>query len=111
MVVYIEGRPLDKRWAHENADALLTLWYPGGEGGRALADVLLGRYNPAGRLSVSVPRSVGQIPVYYIYGISRHGNDSSNTHLTIMYICYLIAATELRELICQAQVTILYHRV
>ena len=65
VVVYIEGRPLDKRWAHENADALLTLWYPGGEGGRALADVLLGRYNPAGRLSVSVPRSVGQIPVYY----------------------------------------------
>ena len=65
VVVYIEGRPLDKNWAEENADALLTLWYPGGEGGTALADVLLGRYNPAGRLSVSVPRSVGQIPVYY----------------------------------------------
>ena len=65
VVAYIEGRPLDKRWAAENANALLTLWYPGGEGGRGLADVLLGRYNPAGRLSVSVPRSVGQLPVYY----------------------------------------------
>ena len=65
VVAYIEGRPLDKRWASENANALLTLWYPGGEGGRGLADVLLGRYNPAGRLSVSVPRSVGQLPVYY----------------------------------------------
>ena len=65
VVVYIEGRPLDKNWAEENADALLTLWYPGQEGGTALAEVLLGRYNPAGRLSVSVPRSVGQIPVYY----------------------------------------------
>ena len=65
VVVYIEGRPLDKRWASENADALLTLWYPGGEGGTALADVLLGRYNPAGRLSVSVPLNVGQLPVYY----------------------------------------------
>ena len=65
VVVYIEGRPLEKNWAAENADALLTLWYPGGEGGTALADVLLGRYNPAGRLSVSVPRSVGQLPVYY----------------------------------------------
>ena len=65
VVVYIEGRPLDKNWAADNADALLTLWYPGGEGGTALADVLLGRYNPAGRLSVSVPRSVGQLPVYY----------------------------------------------
>ena len=65
VVVYIEGRPLSKNWAAENADALLTLWYPGGEGGVALADVLTGRYNPAGRLSVSVPRSVGQLPVYY----------------------------------------------
>ena len=65
VVVYIEGRPLDKNWAAAEADALLTLWYPGQEGGTALADVLLGRYNPAGRLSVSVPRSVGQLPVYY----------------------------------------------
>ena len=65
VVVYIEGRPLNKNWAADEADALLTLWYPGQEGGTALADVLLGRYNPAGRLSVSVPRSVGQLPVYY----------------------------------------------
>ena len=65
VVVYIEGRPLNKNWAAENADALLTLWYPGGEGGKALADVLTGAYNPAGRLAVSVPRSVGQLPVYY----------------------------------------------
>ena len=65
VVVYIEGRPLNKNWAAEQADALLTLWYPGQEGGTALADVLLGRYNPAGRLPVSVPRSVGQLPVYY----------------------------------------------
>ena len=65
VVVYIEGRPLNKNWAADQADALLTLWYPGQEGGTALANVLLGRYNPAGRLSVSVPRSVGQLPVYY----------------------------------------------
>ncbi len=65
VVVYIEGRPLDKRWASENADALLSLWYPGQEGGNALADVLFGDYNPAGRLPVSVPREVGQLPVYY----------------------------------------------
>ncbi len=65
VVVYIEGRPLDKRWAAENADALLTQWYCGQEGGNALADVLFGDYNPAGRLPVSVPREVGQLPVYY----------------------------------------------
>lgn len=65
VVVHIEGRPLDKAWQKENADALLTLWYPGQEGGNALADVLFGDYNPAGRLPVTVPRSVGQLPVYY----------------------------------------------
>ena len=65
VVVYVEGRPLDKTWASEKADALLTAWYPGGEGGTALADVLFGDYNPAGRLPVSVPRSTGQLPVYY----------------------------------------------
>ena len=65
VVVYIEGRPLDKRWAAEQADALLTAYYPGGEGGTAIADVLFGDYNPAGRLPVSVPRHVGQLPVYY----------------------------------------------
>ena len=65
VVVYIEGRPLDKRWAKENADALLTQFYPGQAGGYAIADVLFGDYNPAGRLPVSVPVAVGQVPVYY----------------------------------------------
>ena len=65
VVVYIEGRPLDKNWAGENANALLTAYYPGEQGGNAIADVLFGVYNPAGRLPVSVPRHVGQLPVYY----------------------------------------------
>ena len=65
IVVYIEGRPLDKNWASENADAVLTAYYPGQEGGIAIADVLFGDFNPAGRLPFSVPRSVGQIPLYY----------------------------------------------
>ncbi|SFG03710.1 glycoside hydrolase family 3 N-terminal domain-containing protein [Prevotella sp. KH2C16] len=65
VVVYIEGRPLDKAWAAEHADALLTAYYPGQEGGTAIADVLFGDYNPAGRLPVSVSRTVGQLPVYY----------------------------------------------
>lgn len=65
VVVYIEGRPLLKNWAAENADALLTAYYPGQEGGSAIADVIFGEYNPAGRLPISVPRAVGQLPVYY----------------------------------------------
>lgn len=65
IVVYIEGRPLNKNWADANADALLTAYYPGEQGGNAIADVLFGDYNPAGRLPVSVPRHVGQLPIYY----------------------------------------------
>ena len=65
VVVYIEGRPLNKNWAADNANALLTAYYPGEQGGNAIADVIFGNYNPAGRLPVSVPRHVGQLPVYY----------------------------------------------
>ena len=65
VVVYIEGRPLNKNWADENANALLTAYYPGEQGGNAIADVLFGDYNPAGRLPISVPRHVGQLPLYY----------------------------------------------
>lgn len=65
VVIYIEGRPMDKSWAAQNADALLTAYYPGQEGGTAIADVLFGDYNPAGRLPVSVPANIGQLPVYY----------------------------------------------
>ncbi len=65
IVIYIQGRPLDMNWAAMEADALLTAWYPGQEGGNAIADVLFGDYNPSGRLPISIPRHVGQIPCYY----------------------------------------------
>lgn len=65
VVVYIAGRPLDMNLAAEKAAALCTAWYPGEQGGAGIADVLFGDYNPAGRLPVSVPRGVGQLPVYY----------------------------------------------
>lgn len=65
VTVYIQGRPMDMNLAAEQSNALLTLWYPGMEGGMALADILWGDYNPSGKLPISIPRSVGQIPVYY----------------------------------------------
>jgi len=74
VVVYIEGRPLEKNWADANADAILTAYYPGQQGGNAIADVLFGDYNPAGRLPISVPRSVGQLPVYYNHPLPQKHN-------------------------------------
>lgn len=65
VTVYIQGRPLDMNLAAERSDALLTMWYPGMEGGNALADILWNDYNPSGKLPISIPRSEGQIPVYY----------------------------------------------
>ncbi len=65
VTVYICGRPMDMNLASEHSDALLLMWYPGMEGGSALADILLGDYNPSGKLPISIPRSVGQIPVYH----------------------------------------------
>lgn len=65
VVVLIEGRPLNLSGLEKEVAAVLTAWYPGQEGGNAIADILFGNYNPAGRLSVSIPESAGQLPVYY----------------------------------------------
>ncbi|GGI25314.1 glycoside hydrolase family 3 N-terminal domain-containing protein [Pedobacter mendelii] len=65
ILVLIMGRPLNLNWADEYVPAILDAWYPGQEGGNAIADVIFGDYNPAGRLPISVPKSVGQLPVYY----------------------------------------------
>ncbi len=65
IVVYINGRPVTEPWIDEHADAILEAWYPGQEGGHAVADVLFGDVNPSGRLTLSIPKHVGQLPVYY----------------------------------------------
>ncbi|KTT05833.1 beta-D-glucoside glucohydrolase, partial [Pseudomonas oryzihabitans] len=65
VLVLMNGRPLALEWEQEQADALLEAWFPGTEGGNAVADVLFGDYNPSGKLTMTFPREVGQVPLYY----------------------------------------------
>lgn len=70
VVVLLSGSALAVNWANENAAAILTAWYPGGEGGTAVADVLFGDYNPAGRLPITFYKSVDQLPPFTDYSMA-----------------------------------------
>ena len=80
ILVLINGRPLEITWASENIPAIVEAWQLGTESGNAIADVLLGKYNPSGKLPVSFPRAVGQEPLYYNH--KSTGRPSNPTHVT-----------------------------
>ncbi len=65
VLLVMNGRPLDLRWAAENVPAILDIWYPGTQGGAAVADLLFGTVSPSGKLPFSWPRTVGQVPMIY----------------------------------------------
>ena len=65
VVVLMNGRPLTLGWESENADAILETWFGGTEAGNAIAETLFGDFNPSGKLTMTFPREVGQVPVYY----------------------------------------------
>ena len=69
VVVLLSGSALAVNWANDHAAAILQAWYPGGEGGTAIADVLFGDYNPAGRLPVTFYKSVDQLPPFTDYSM------------------------------------------
>lgn len=74
VLVLQNGRALAIPWAAKHVSAILEAWYPGEFGGRAIAETLFGDNNPAGRLNVSFPKSVGQLPVYYNHSASKGMN-------------------------------------
>jgi len=74
VVLMFGGRPLTFNYVAENVPAIVQVFYPGQEGGTAIADVLFGKVNPSGKLSVTIPKSVGQLPCYYSRKPSRMRN-------------------------------------
>jgi beta-glucosidase len=71
VLLVMNGRPLDLRWAAEHVPAILDIWYPGTQGGAAVADVLFGDVAPGGKLPFTWPRTVGQVPLVYSHTISH----------------------------------------
>ena len=80
VLVLQNGRPLEITWAAENIPAIVEAWLLGSESGNAIADVLFGKYNPSGKLPVSFPRAVGQLPLYYNH--KNTGRPSNPTDVT-----------------------------
>lgn len=84
IVVLINGRPLAITWAAENASAIVETWQLGIQAGNAIADVLFGDYNPSGKLTVSFPHCVGQVPLYYNH--PNTGRPAGNFKFTSKYM-------------------------
>jgi beta-glucosidase len=85
VLVLMNGRPLTIPWATDHCDAIVESWFLGVQTGNAIADVLFGDYNPSGKLPVSFPRAVGQVPVYYNYKNTGRPTNRYN-HFTSKYI-------------------------
>ena len=82
--VLMNGRPLSISWSAENVPAILEAWFLGIQAGNAIADVIFGDYNPSGRLPVTFPRAVGQVPIYYNH--KKTGRPPSEDRWTSKYI-------------------------
>jgi beta-glucosidase len=80
VVVLMNGRPLTINWVAENVPAILEAWFAGTQAGHAIADVLFGDVNPGGKLPVTFPRAVGQVPLYYNHRNTGRPPDAKNKY-------------------------------
>jgi len=80
VVVLMNGRPLSINWVATNSPAILETWFAGSQAGNAIADVLFGDVNPGGKLPVTFPRSVGQVPIYYNHRNTGRPPDPANKY-------------------------------
>ncbi len=80
VLVLLNGRPLDITWASTHVNAILDAWYPGTEGGDAVADLLFGNAVPGGHLPIAWPRSVGQIPINYARNLTQIPDDTEHRY-------------------------------
>lgn len=83
-MVLMNGRPLSISWSAEHVPAILEAWHPGIQGGKVVADILFGDFNPGGRLPATFPRTVGQVPIYYNF--KSTGRPSSAERWSTKYI-------------------------
>lgn len=80
VLVLMNGRPLTLEWEDAHIPAILEAWFPGTEAGNAIADVLTGDYNPAGKITMTFPRKEGQIPIYYSHKNTGRPLDVNNKY-------------------------------
>ena len=80
VLLVMNGRPLDLRWAAENVPAILDIWYPGTQGGAAVANLLFGDVSPGGKLPFTWPRTVGQVPMTYAHTLSHEPENQARRY-------------------------------
>jgi beta-glucosidase len=80
VVVLMNGRPLSISWVAANVSSIMETWFAGSQAGNAIADVLFGDVNPGGKLPVTFPRTVGQVPLYYNYKNTGRPPDAKNKY-------------------------------